>query len=155
MKKLLTLLLLIAFYTSHAQLILRENDEPLDIQKLESKAIAVSDINTLGRYRSMHYDKGEIKLFATKKIKEKWNDQCSIIDHNVPLNAGDTEGVIAFFERYGYRFIGQKSITDQDVFSQYGGEFFGMNLSRTDMQFEEFSADTFTSQQRYLIFEKK
>ena len=155
MKKLFTLLLLTAFYTNNAQLILRENQTPLDVQELESKAIVVSDINTLGRYRSMHYDKGEIRLFATKKIKEKWNDQCSIIDHNVPLNAGDTEGLIAFFERYGYRFIGQKSTTDNDVFSQYGGEFFGMNLSRTDMQFEEYSTDNFTSEQLYLIFEKK
>lgn len=155
MKKLLTLLFLIAFYTGHAQLILRENDEPLDIQKLESKAIAISDINTLGRYRSMHYDKGEIKLFATKRIKEKWNDRCSIIDHNVPLNAGDTEGLIAFFERYGYRFMGQKSTTDEDVFNKYGGEFFGMNLSRSDMQFEEYSTDNFVAQKLYLIFEKK
>ena len=103
----------------------------------------------------MYYDKGEIKLFATKKIKEKWNNQCSIIDHNVPLNAGDTDRLIAFFERYGYRFAGQKSIIDQNVFSQYGAEFFGINLSRSDMQFEEYSTNTFTSQQLYLIFKKK
>ncbi len=155
MNKVFIAIFISTFLSANSQLILRDNEAPIDIQKLESKTIAVSDINTLGRYRSMYYDKGEIKLFATKKIKEKWNNQCSIIDHNVPLNAGDTDRLIAFFERYGYRFAGQKSIIDQNVFSQYGAEFFGINLSRSDMQFEEYSTNTFTSQQLYLIFKKK
>ena len=151
------LLLLVGFVISlsgYGQFIKTTNDTLRDVRAIEAQVLAVSEVNPLGRYRTLYFANNEIKLFATKKIKEKFEPLCSIIDHNVPLNAGDTQGLIAFFERYGFRFEGEQQLSNQEDFSKYGSEFFGTNLSRSDMQFEEFTTDTFGEQRRYLIFKK-